>query len=66
MSVTKVASGVWRTPDHDRIGSRRFYAAKSMEDGAGRRYYFGWIPDRANKSEQNYIREALCAIVSCC
>ena len=43
--------GVWRTPRHDRIGNRRFYAAKSMADNAGRRYYFGWIPDRANNSD---------------
>jgi beta-fructofuranosidase len=43
--------GPWRTPSHDRIGNRRFYAAKSMANDAGRRFYFGWIPDRANKSD---------------
>ena len=41
--------GVWRTPSHDRIGNRRFYAAKSMADATGRRFYFGWIPDRAKQ-----------------
>jgi beta-fructofuranosidase len=50
--VSNSPFGVWRTPDHDRIGNRRFYAAKSMADGAGRRYYFGWIPDRANNSDR--------------
>ena len=34
--------GGWRTPLRDRIGSRRFYAAKSMADDKGGRYYFGW------------------------
>jgi beta-fructofuranosidase len=44
--------GPWRTPRQDRIGNRRFYAAKSMANDAGNRYYFGWIPDRANKSDR--------------
>lgn len=49
--VSRSPFGPWRTPSHDRIGNRRFYAAKSMADDAGRRYYFGWIPDRASKSD---------------
>jgi beta-fructofuranosidase len=44
--------GGWRTPRHDRIGSRRFYAAKSMADDKGNRYYFGWTPDRADRSDR--------------
>jgi len=44
--------GGWRTPRHDRIGSRRFYAAKSMADDRGGRYYFGWTPDRADASDR--------------
>jgi beta-fructofuranosidase len=44
--------GGWRTPRRDRIGSRRFYAAKSMADDKGGRYYFGWTPDRAGRSDQ--------------
>ena len=44
--------GGWRTPRYDRIGSRRFYAAKSMADDKGGRYYFGWTPDRADNSDR--------------
>jgi beta-fructofuranosidase len=44
--------GGWRTPRRDRIGSRRFYAAKSMADDKGDRYYFGWTPDRADNSDR--------------
>ena len=44
--------GGWRTPRRERIGSRRFYAAKSMADEKGRRYYFGWTPDRAGSSDR--------------
>lgn len=44
--------GPWRTPKQDRIGSRRFYAAKSARTGDGRRLYFGWTPDRADKSDR--------------
>jgi beta-fructofuranosidase len=44
--------GGWRTPKHDRIGSRRFYAAKSMADDKGGRFYFGWTPDRADRSDR--------------
>lgn len=44
--------GGWRTPDREHIGSRRFYAAKSMADDKGGRYYFGWTPDRAARSDR--------------
>jgi len=44
--------GPWRTPKRDGIGSRRFYAAKSMANGEGRRFYFGWIHDRADRSDR--------------
>jgi beta-fructofuranosidase len=50
--VSESPFGPWRTPRHERIGNRRFYAAKSMADDMGRRYYFGWIPDRADKSDR--------------
>ena len=50
--VSKSPFGPWRTPHNDRIGNRRFYAAKSMANEAGNRYYFGWIPDRSNKSDR--------------
>ncbi len=44
--------GGWRTPKRDRIGNRRFYAAKSMADDKGGRYYFGWTPDRADTATE--------------
>jgi len=44
--------GPWRTPREDGIGGRRFYAAKSTENSAGRRFYFGWAHDRAGESDQ--------------
>ena len=44
--------GGWRTPARDKIGSRRFYAAKSMADDNGNRFYFGWTPDRADRSDR--------------
>ena len=43
--------GPWRTPMYDGIGGRRFYAAKSMENDQGRRFYFGWAHDRADQSD---------------
>ena len=30
----------------------RFYAAKSMQDDDGRRFYFGWAHDRADRSDR--------------
>jgi hypothetical protein len=44
--------GPWRTPRRDRVGNRRFYAAKSAPTAEGHRYYFGWTPDRADQSNQ--------------
>jgi beta-fructofuranosidase len=44
--------GGWRRPEQDRIGSRRFYAAKSMENDAGERFYIGWTADRAQDSDK--------------
>lgn len=43
--------GPWRTPVMDGIGGRRFYAAKSCADHNGRRFYFAWAHDRANKQD---------------
>lgn len=44
--------GPWRTPAHDALEGRRWYAAKSMPVGAGdRRTFFGWIADRAGDTD---------------
>jgi beta-fructofuranosidase len=48
-TVYRVANsprGPWRTPPHDALEGRRWYAAKSMPVGADRRMFFGWIADR--------------------
>lgn len=50
--VSKSPFGPWRTPKHDGIGGRRFYAAKSMANNEGRRFYFGWAHDRADNSDE--------------
>ena len=44
--------GPWRTPRFDGIGGRRFYAAKSLENAEGRRFYFGWAHDRGEESDK--------------
>lgn len=49
--VAKSPFGPWRTPQRDGIGGRRFYAAKSMVNDDGRRFYFGWAHDRAQQSD---------------
>lgn len=49
--VSKSPFGPWRTPKMDGIGGRRFYAAKSMQNDEGRRFYFAWAHDRANRSD---------------
>jgi beta-fructofuranosidase len=49
--VSKSPFGPWRTPKRDGIGGRRFYAAKSMENDEGRRFYFAWAHDRAERSD---------------
>lgn len=49
--VSKSPFGPWRTPKKDGIGGRRFYAAKSMENDEGRRFYFAWAHDRADASD---------------
>lgn len=49
--VSKSPFGPWRTPKMDGIGGRRFYAAKSMQNDEGRRLYFAWAHDRANRSD---------------
>ncbi len=49
--VSQSPFGPWRKPKKDGIGGRRFYAAKSMEDDAGRRFYFAWAHDRAKDSD---------------
>lgn len=38
--------GPWRFPEHNGIGGRRFYAAKSVGNEEGRRFYLGWVHDR--------------------
>ena len=45
---------VWTVekPKKDGIGGRRFYAAKSMQDDNGRRFYFAWAHDRAENSDR--------------
>ncbi len=44
--------GPWRTPPHDTLDGRRWYAAKSMPIGDGdRRMFFGWIADRAGDTD---------------
>lgn len=50
--VSKSPFGPWRTPKMDGIGGRRFYAAKSMENDEGRRFYFAWAHDRAEQSDR--------------
>ncbi|MGF6989467.1 beta-fructofuranosidase [Lachnospiraceae bacterium PF1-21] len=49
--VSKSPYGPWRTPKMEGIGGRRFYAAKSLINDEGRRFYFGWIHDRAEGSD---------------
>lgn len=49
--VSNSPFGPWRTPKMDGIGGRRFYAAKSMENEKGRRFYFAWVHDRAGRSD---------------
>lgn len=49
--VSKSPFGPWRKPKRDGIGGRRFYAAKSMENEEGRRFYFAWAHDRAENSD---------------
>lgn len=48
---------------NDGIGGRRFYAAKSMANNDGRRFYFGWAHDRADRSDYGewYWGGAFCA-----
>lgn len=43
--------GPWKTPRMDGIGGRRFYAAKSLVNDEGRRFYFAWAHDRADRSD---------------
>lgn len=50
---SKSPYGPWRTPKMDGIDCRRFYAAKSMEDVNGRRFFFAWIPEREGFSDDN-------------
>ena len=50
--VSESPFGPWRKPKKDGIGGRRFYAAKSMQNDNGRRFYFGWAHDRAEQSDK--------------
>ena len=49
--VSKSPFGPWRKTKKDGIGGRRFYAAKSMVNDEGRRFYFAWAHDRANNCD---------------
>lgn len=49
--ISKSPFGPWRTPKMDGIGGRRFYAAKSMQNDEGRRFYLGWAHDRADNCD---------------
>lgn len=49
--VSESPFGPWRTPKMTGIGGRRFYAAKSLQNDEGRRLYFAWAHDRANRSD---------------
>ena len=51
--VSKSPYGPWRTPKFDGIDGRRFYAAKSLVDDNGRRFYFAWIHERENGTDQD-------------
>lgn len=50
--TSKSPFGPWKKPKKDGIGGRRFYAAKSMQDDNGRRFYFAWAHDRAENSDR--------------
>ncbi len=43
--------GPWRMPVHDALDGARWYAAKSLTDGKGRRIAFGWVHDRRGFSD---------------
>lgn len=48
--------GPWRYAKHNGIGGRRFYAAKSVANDEGRRFYLGWVHDRdQNRDEKNWL-----------
>ena len=49
--TAKSPFGPWHTPKADGIGGRRFYAAKSCANEEGRRFYFGWAHDRAERKD---------------
>lgn len=51
---SKSPYGPWRTPRFDGIGGRRCYAAKSMANDQGRRFYFAWIHERATPDDRNH------------
>lgn len=50
--TSKSPFGPWKKTKKDGIGGRRFYAAKSMQDDNGRRFYFAWAHDRAENSDR--------------
>lgn len=51
---SKSPYGPWRTPKYDGIGGRRFYAAKSAANDEGRRFYFGWVHERATPDDKDH------------
>ena len=42
--------GPWRVPKREALDGRRWYAAKSMPKGDSARIYFGWVHDRAGRT----------------
>lgn len=51
---SKSPYGPWRTPVYDGIDGRRFYAAKSLVNDEGRRFYFGWLHDREGGTDDGW------------
>lgn len=52
--VSRSPYGPWRVPKNDGIGGRRFYAAKSVANDEGRRFYFGWVHERAKPNDKEH------------
>ncbi len=49
--ISKSPFGPWEKTKYDGIGGRRFYAAKSLQNDEGRRFYFAWAHDRADAKD---------------
>lgn len=46
--------GPFRSVKYDGIGGRRFYAAKSVANDEGRRFFFGWVHDKDQNLDTNH------------